>query len=231
MISEQTKQRAIDAADVYDVLSDFLPELRRKGSNYQCCCPFHSEKTPSFIVSPSRNRYHCFSCHKSGDAIEFLREHENMSFSEAIEYICRKYSIPVEYDKRERTQEEIDRSLKKEALLIALTVVQEFYVEQLQADTPEAAKARRYAYARWGEQYCKEFGVGYAPQSSQALLDYAKKRCLSIPLLMEAGVIAKGDNGEYAFMRQRVTLPIRGDWGKVIAWSGRYILNFSSKST
>ncbi|MCM1354121.1 MAG: CHC2 zinc finger domain-containing protein, partial [Bacteroides sp.] len=161
MISESTKQRAIDAADVYDVLSDFLPDLKRKGSDYQCSCPFHSERTPSFHVNPARNRYHCFSCGKDGDAIQFLRDHENMSFSEAIEYICRRYSIPVEYDKRERTQDEIDRTQKKESILVALAVVQEFYVEQLQADSPEAAKARHYAYGRWGEQYCKEFGVGY----------------------------------------------------------------------
>lgn len=223
MISESTKQRAIEAADVYDVLSDFLPELRKKGGVYTCCCPFHSERTPSFTVNPARNRWFCFGCQKGGDAVEFLREHQNMSFSEAIEYLCRKYSIPIEYEKRGRSQEEIDLSRKKESMLIALEIVQQFFVGQLQADTDEARKARLYAYGRWGEEYCKEFGVGYAPQSSQLLLDFARKRALSIPMLIEAGVIAKGDNGEYAFLRQRVTLPIRGNWGKVIAWTGRYI--------
>lgn len=221
MISESTKQRAIEAADVYDVLSDFLPELRKKGGVYTCCCPFHSERTPSFTVNPARNRWFCFGCQKGGDAVEFLREHQNMSFSEAIEYLCRKYSIPIEYEKRERSQEEIDLSRKKESMLIALEIVQQFFVGQLQADTDEARKARLYAYGRWGEEYCKEFGVGYAPQSSQLLLDFARKRALSIPMLIEAGVIAKGDNGEYAFLRQRVTLPIRGNRGKVIAWTGR----------
>lgn len=223
MISEYTKQRAIDAADVYDVLSDFLHDLRKKGSSYTCCCPFHSERSASFTVNPARNRWHCFGCGKSGDSVEFLREHENMSFSEAIEYLCRKYSIPIEYEKKERTQEETELHKKKESMLIALSIVQEFFVEQLQADTAEAQQARSYAYGRWGEEYCKEFGVGYAPKSSQPLLDFVKKRALSIPLLIEAGVISTSERGEYAFMRERVTLPIRGDWGKVIAWTGRYI--------
>lgn len=223
MISEQTKQRAIDAADVYDVLSDFLPDLRKKGSVYTCCCPFHSERTPSFTVNPTRNRWHCFGCGKGGDAIEFLREHQNMSFSEAIEHLCRKYAITIEYDSKERSQEEIDLARKKESLLIAIAAVQEFFVAKLQEHTAEAAKAREYAYGRWGEEYCKEFGIGYAPQSSQPLLDFVNSRALPIPLLIEAGVITKGERGEYAFMRQRLTIPIRGDWGKVIAWTGRYI--------
>lgn len=223
MISEYTKQRAIDAAEVHDVLSDFLHDLRKNGTVYKCCCPFHSERTPSFTVNPARNRWHCFGCGKGGDSVEFLREHQNMSFSEAIEYLCRKYSIPIEYEKKERTQEETDRFKKKESLLIALSIVQEFFVEQLQADSAEAQQARSYAYGRWGEDYCKEFGVGYAPKSSQPLFDFVKKRALPLPLLIEAGVISNGERGEYAFMRQRVTLPIRGDWGKVIAWTGRYI--------
>ena len=223
MLTDSTVQRAIDAADVYDILSDFLPDLRKKGSVYTCCCPFHGERTPSFTVNPTRNNWHCFGCGKGGDAVQFLREHQNMDFPQAIEYICRKYGINIEYEKKERSQEEQDLSRKKESMLIALAVVQEFYIEQFNADTSEAAKAREYAFSRWGEEYCKEFGIGYAPQSSQLLLDFVKKRCLSLPLLIEAGVISQGDRGDYAFMRQRVTLPIRGDWGKIIAWTGRYI--------
>ena len=187
MISETTVQRAIDAAEVYDILSDFLPDLRKKGSVYTCCCPFHSERTPSFTVNPARNRWHCFGCDKGGDAIEFLKEHQNMSFSDAIEYICRKYGINIEYEKKERSQEEQDLSRKKESMLIALAAIQEFYVAQFNADNPEAAKAREYAFGRWGDEYCKEFGIGYAPQSSQPLLDFIKKRCLSLPLLIDAG--------------------------------------------
>lgn len=223
MLSKSTIQRAIDAVDVYDILSEFLPDLRKRGSVYTCCCPFHSEKTPSFTVTPSRNRWKCFSCNKGGDAIQFLQDQQNMSFSEAIEFICRKYGINIEYEKKERTKEEADAYKKNESMLIALSVIQEFYVAQFNADNPEAAKAREYAYGRWGEEFCKEFGVGYAPSESRLLLDFAKAKQLSIPLLIEAGVIATGERGDYAFMRQRVTLPIRGDWGKIIAWTGRYI--------
>lgn len=223
MISDSTKQKAIDAAEVYDVLSDFLPDLRKKGAVYTCCCPFHGERTPSFTVNPARNRWHCFGCGRDGDVIDFLRDNENMSFSDAIEYLCKKYGILIEYEKKERSPEEIDLSRKKESILIALQTVQDFFVEQFNADTPEAANARQYAYGRWGEQYCREFGVGYAPQSSRLLLDFARSKALSIDLLKEVGVIATGDKGDYAFLRQRVTLPVRGDWGKIIAWTGRYL--------
>lgn len=84
MISESTKQRVLDAADVHDVLSDFL-DLKKKGARYECCCPFHNERTPSFSVNPARNRWHCFGCGEDGDAVAFLMKHQNMTFSEALE--------------------------------------------------------------------------------------------------------------------------------------------------
>lgn len=224
MIDEYCKERIIDAADVVDVLSDFIPDLKKKGSLYWACCPFHSERTPSFAVNPVRNRYRCYSCGRGGDAVQFLMEHEGMSFTEALQYIARKYNIEVKYVRdRERTQEDIDRARKKESALIALDTVQRFFVAQLNADNPEAAKAREYAYGRWGKEYCNEVGIGYAPVSSQPLLDEIKRSCLSLELLKELGVVASGDKGDYAFMRERVTIPIRGDWNKIIAWTGRYI--------
>lgn len=100
--------------------------------------------------------------------------------------------------------------------------MQSFFVEQLQADTPEAVNARNYAYGRWGEEFCKEKGIGYAPKGT-ALLEWCKRRALSEPLLKELGIVCDGDNGRYAMFRDRVTIPICNRWGKPIAFTARYI--------
>ena len=223
MIEQSVIDSIKDAADVYDVLSDFLHDLRKKGSTYECCCPFHGEKTPSFKVNPSCNSWHCFGCGKGGDAIAFLMEHQHMSYSEALEWLANKYHIQVKYVRKEQTQDEIDTAKHKESMLIALNQVQAFYVQQFNADNDEARKARHYAYSRWGEEYCKEVGIGYAPISSQPLLEYIKRNCLSLDILKELGVISTGEKGDYAFMRERITIPVCNEWGKIVAWTARYL--------
>ena len=104
MIDQLTIDRIFAAADIVDVVSDFVP-LRRQGANYQACCPFHSEKTPSFVVSPSKGVFKCFGCGKGGNAVTFVMEHESMSYVDALKYLGRKYNIEVH--EKERTPEEI----------------------------------------------------------------------------------------------------------------------------
>ena len=222
MISEQTKQRIIDAADVQDVLSDFL-DLKKKGTRYECCCPFHSERTPSFSVNPRTNRWHCFGCGADGDSIEFLMRHQNMSFPEALEWLAKRYHIEVRYDRKEQSEQELEESRRRESAFAALDAVQRFYVEQFNTDNPEAEAARRYAYDRWGEDFCKESGIGYAPKGN-LLIGYAKQKGLSMQLLIDLGVIRKGEDGnEYVLLRERVTIPIRNRWRRVVAFTARYI--------
>ncbi len=229
MISAYTKQKVLDTADVYDVLSEFL-ELKKTGGRYQCCCPFHQERSPSFSVNPARNRWHCFGCGEDGDAISFLMKHQNMSFSDALVWLAKRYHIEIKYDRSERSEAEQEAAKKREAILIVLDSVQKFFVEQLYADTTEAEAARQYAFARWGEEFCKENSIGYAPRASATLLDYAGKKGLSMPLLYEVGIVANGEKGDYAFFRERITIPIRDRWGKAIAFTARYIGNDHDKA-
>lgn len=222
MISEYTVQRVLDAADCKDVVGDFL-DLRRKGANYTACCPFHSERTPSFIVSPSRNRWHCYGCDRGGDAVAFLQQHQTLSFPEAVQWLAKRYGIEVKYDKNARTEAEVQEARRREAMIAALEAVQRFFTEQLAADSPEAEAARRYAFSRWPEDFCKDAGIGFAPKSSQPLFDYISRKGLNPEPLLELGVIAEGDRGRYAHFRERITIPIRNRWGKVIAFTARYV--------
>jgi len=106
MIPQETVNRILDAAQIVDVVGDFVT-LKKRGANHMACCPFHNEKTPSFVVSPSKGIYKCFGCGKSGTAVGFVMEHENMSYTEALKYLARKYHIEV-VEKEETAEEEIE---------------------------------------------------------------------------------------------------------------------------
>lgn len=223
MISEYSKQRIIDAVDVYDVLSEFL-DLKKKGSRYECCCPFHDERTPSFSVNPKTNRWHCFGCGEDGDAIEFLMRHQRMTFPDALEWLAKRYHIEVKYDRKELSDEQQLEAKKRESMWALLRSVEQFFIEQFNADTPEAQAARSYAYNRWDEQFCKEKGIGYAPKG-RAFIDHFGNNTYNQDLLRELGLIVDGENGSYAQFRDRITIPIRNRWGKTIAFTARYVGN------
>ena len=127
-ITEQCKQRVIDAADVHGVISDFI-QLHKKGAGFWACCPFHGEKSPSFYVNPARNRFHCFGCGEGGDAVAFLMKHQNMTFQQAIEWLARKYNIEVRYESKEQSQQERDDAKHRESLFFAVAEVQKFFIE------------------------------------------------------------------------------------------------------
>ena len=221
MITDYCKQRILDAADCYTVISDFV-DLKKRGSVYVGHCPFHNERSPSFTVFPNSNRFKCFGCQKSGDAVEFLMEHQNLSFPEALEWLAKRFNIEVKYEKRERTQEEIDKGKHREALIAAAQGAHNFFLERFAANDPEAIAARAYAEGRWGADFCKEKEIGFAPRG-RAFLDYAKAKCLNWQALRELSLIDEGNNGQYAFFRERITMPIRNPWGKLIGFTARYL--------
>lgn len=225
MIDESTVKQVHDRADIIDVVTRYGIDLQRRGANYMACCPFHNERTPSFIVSPSRNTYHCFSCGVHGDAIDFVMRLDNKTYSEAIEHIANMFGIQVMHNERQQTAEEKEKAMRRESMIIATGRVQEWFTSQLQADTEAAAKARQYAYARWGEDYCKEVGIGFAPGEWDALPEYCRKNCLDEILLQEAGLLRFSEKSKklYSFFRERVTIPITDRWGKVIGFTARYI--------
>ncbi|MDE6006594.1 MAG: DNA primase [Muribaculaceae bacterium] len=221
-------QRTIEAVhdlSIVDVIEGYNIQLKRSGSNHVCCCPFHSERTPSFSISRRLNIGKCFSCGKGGGPVKFAMEYEGLTYREAIEALAKAHNIPLEYEKDERTDEQISAEKKREALRIALDVAQEFFVEQFNADNEEAAAAREYAYSRWDKEYCKMLGIGYAPKNSKAFLDFINKRAIDINLLLEVGLVGRSKETKqlYAMLRQRVTLPVRNRTRSLVTYSARYI--------
>lgn len=222
MIPESVIDQIRLRADISSVVGDYC-DLRKKGSRLTCCCPFHEEKTPSFFVDVNRNTYHCFGCGEHGSPIDFVMKMDNLNFVEAVRKLAGKYGIYIEEEEDIRTNEEREKSKKREALQVLYAHVQKYYIGELFRETPEAKKALAYATSRWDEQFCKETGIGFAPKSWQGLIDFAKKNSLSTELLIEVGLVKPSEkNGRlYDFFRERLMIPIRDKDGRVIGYTAR----------
>lgn len=222
MISQKTIDAVLDAERIYDVVKDFV-ELRRSGSGWVGLCPFHSERTPSFHVDPRRNIYKCFSCGEGGHAVRFLMENRNMSYPDAIRHIAGLYNIPVEETPRTLTDEQRKAAIQRENALIALEAVQQFFEELLIAKAPAARKACAYASNRWTLEYCRDNGIGYAPYPKE-FFEFVKQKGVNFEALLDIGMVRKKEDGHYSFMfANRVTIPIRDRFGRVIAYTARSI--------
>ena len=223
MISEATISK-VRGIDIEEVLKPYV-SLKRKGSSLVGLCPFHSEKTPSFTVSPGKGLYHCFGCNRGGDAISFIMEKENLSFTDAATFIAKQHGIVVEYVEEERSEEEAAEGRHKESLLIALEHVQKFFYDSLRKTGDlESRQARDYVYGRWPEETCSVAGIGYAPKDGSLFIDYCRRTAISEDILFELGLLRSSeDGGAYAMFRQRIMMPVRDRWGRIIAYTARYI--------
>ena len=226
MIDKKTIDRVKDSADIVKTISEYYQiPLKKKGNKYWCCCPFHGERTASFSVSDVRNQYYCFGCKESGDSISFVQKMEGCSYPEAIEFLANKLGITVYHTGREQSEEEKRKDARKTELQTAIGAVQDFFVKCLDADTAEAKKARDYAFNRWGEEYCREIGIGYAPSGWDDLRDYAEKAGIDQKALLDVEILRQKEEGKkpYPFFRDRVTIPIRNRSGFIVAFTARYI--------
>lgn len=224
MISESTINKVRELS-IEDVLEPYV-RLSRKGSTLMGICPFHEERTGSFSVSPEKNLFHCFSCNRGGDAITFIMEKENLSFMETIEFLARRHNIPIEYVEGQN-KEQTAKIRHKETLLATLSHVQDFFVGSLlMPDSDESRLARKYVYGRWSEEFCSVAGIGYAPRDGEVFMEFCRTKGLEEDVLFELGLLRRGDDGHvYAMFRHRIMIPIRNRWGRIIAYTARYIGN------
>ncbi|MGN0190807.1 MAG: DNA primase [Candidatus Cryptobacteroides sp.] len=220
MIPRETVEKVLDAAQIVDVVGDFV-DLKRRGANWIACCPFHNEKTPSFSVSPAKGIFKCFGCGKAGTAVEFVMEHESMTFPEAIRYLAKKYHIEV--NEKEETPEDIAKMQHRESLMVVSAFAGDFFRRALRE--PEGM-AIAYEYfngkRRLEESTIEKYGLGWAPQSRDRLAKEALAAGYKSDYLVETGLCIKRDDGTLVDrFFDRVIFPIHSVTGQVIAFGGR----------
>ena len=215
---------------IQDVIALYA-KLERSGGKYKCCCPLHNEKTASLIINSAANTWHCFGCGEGGDAIAFIQKKEGLSFPDAIRFLAKKFNIYIEEDARVRTQEEKESDQLREAMLSVYSTVQRYFSANLHNQDEESRTAYQYAVNRWGNKFVEEAGIGYAYNSFNHLLAFAKQSAISTKLLSQMGLIKTNDKGNtYDFFRGRIMIPIRDRYGRIIAYTARTLSEDSKES-
>ena len=219
MIPQDTVNKILDAAQIVDVVGDFVT-LKKRGSNYQACCPFHNEKTPSFSVSPSKGIYKCFGCGKSGTAVGFVMEHENMTYVEALKYLAKKYNIEVV--EKEETAEDIANRQRHESLLLVSEYAGKFFHDSLQTPDGQAIAYQYFRSRGLEDATINKYGLGWAPVSRKAFAEAARAAGYKEEFLIETGLCMKYDDGHLVDrFFDRVMFPIHSQSGRIIAFGGR----------
>ncbi|QJD78719.1 DNA primase [Spirosoma rhododendri] len=226
-IPEETVERIRQASDILEVINDFV-SLKKRGSNYIACCPFHNEKTPSFNVNPVRQIYKCFGCGKAGDAVRFVMDIENIGYGEALRYLAKKYGVEIE--EQEQTPEELLRQNERESLLIALNFAKTYFQELMQKTDEGKSIGLSYFRERgFTNPTIDAFELGYSLDQWDGLLQEGTKRGYNPDMLEKAGLIlrkeAEGGGKAKTFdrFRGRVMFPIHNVSGRVIAFGARIL--------
>lgn len=221
MIDQQTIDKIYDATQIEEVVGDFV-SLRRRGVNMIGHCPFHNEKTPSFIVSPAKGIFKCFGCGKGGNAVHFLMEHEQISYYEALKQLAKKYHIEVV--EKELTQEEKQAKDNRESMLLVNQYAQQYFTETLHQHKEGKAVGMSYFIHRgFRMDMIEKFQLGYALAHKTAFTETAIRLGYQKDFLVKTGLTIEGDNYVGDRFRGRVIFPIHSLSGKVIGFGGRIL--------
>jgi DNA primase len=224
MIPQETVQQIIHAADIVDVVNDYV-SLKKRGANMIACCPFHNEKTPSFYVSPSKQIYKCFGCGKGGDSVRFVMDLDGLSYPEALRTLAKKYGIEIQ--EREITDEELQAQNEKDSLYLVLDFAKGYYQQQLFESEEGRSIGLSYFKERgFTENTLKTFDLGYSPDGWNTFTEHAIKKGYTIDTLEKAGLsIIKEGKDPIDRFRGRVMFPIHSVSGKPIAFGARILKN------
>lgn len=219
-ISQSTISQIQSAVDIVDVVSDFV-SLKRKGTSWQACCPFHNEKTPSFSVSPAKGIFHCFGCHKAGNAVTFVMEAEKCSYPEALRYLAKKYHIEIAEEVI--TDAQAEKQSLRESLLIALNFAKDRFVDTMKnTDEGQGLGLSYFKERGFNLHTIDKFELGYSKDDWQDLENAAIEKGFSKEILEKAGLIIKKEDGKtYDRFRGRVMFPIHNLAGKVVGFGAR----------
>ncbi len=222
MIDQATIDRILDAAQIVDVVSEFVT-LRKRGVNYVGLCPFHNEKTPSFSVSPAKGLCKCFSCGKGGNVVHFIMEHEQMSYYEALKYLAKKYGIEIK--ERELTNEEKAAQSTRESMFIVNNFARDYFQEILK-NNPEGRNIGMSYFRQRGfrDDIIEKFQLGYSMETRDAFAKEALKKGYKKEFLVKTGLCLESEDGRvYDRFWGRVMFPVHTLSGKVVAFGGRVL--------
>tara|TARA_B100000902_G_scaffold400057_1_gene475316 strand:- start:7536 stop:9419 length:1884 start_codon:yes stop_codon:yes gene_type:complete len=224
MIPKETIDLIFESSKIEEVIADYLPDLKKKGTNYWACCPFHNEKTPSFSVSPSKGIYKCFGCGKGGNVVNFIMDHEGLSYPESLKELAKKYNIEIEDVKL--SPEQIAISNKKESVYLISKYANNFFQNQLWETNEGKLIGLSYLRNRkFSENIIKQFELGYSPEIKNALIKQATKDSYEKDFLIESGLAIINKNSEVDRFNNRIIFPIHNSSGKIIGFGGRSIKN------
>lgn len=221
MIDHVTIERIIDAAEISDVVSDFVT-LRKRGVNQLGLCPFHNEKTPSFTVSSAKGIFKCFGCGKGGNSVNFIMEHENLTYPEALKWLAKKYHIDI--IEKEETEEQKQQKDDRESMMIVSSYAQKYFTRFLWDENEGRTIGLSYFRERsFRDDILKKFEVGFAPDGKTPFTEAAQKEGYKIDYLEKTGLTIVRDDWQRDRFSGRVMFPIHNLAGRVIAFGGRIL--------
>ncbi|MBO5814294.1 MAG: DNA primase [Alistipes sp.] len=222
MIDRATIDRIFAAADIVDIINDYVT-LKRKGTNYQACCPFHNEKTPSFVVSPAKGVFKCFGCGKGGNAVTFVMEHENVTYPEALKIVAKKYGIEVQ--EKELTPEEQQRNDNRESMFALNSWAADYFVHYMHHEAEGMSIGMPYFRQQRGftDATIKKFGLGFCPSRGDKMSKDAMAAGYREEFLTATGLAIKreSDGSLHDRFYDRVMFPVHNISGRVVAFGGR----------
>lgn len=223
MIDDLTRERILDAANIVEVVSDFV-SLRKRGVNFLGLCPFHSDRNPSFYVSPAKNLCKCFSCGEGGSPVHFIMKIEQLSYTDALRYLARKYGIEIQ--ERELTEEEKKLKSDRESMFILNDFANKFFKENLH-NTIEGQTIGMSYFRHRGirPETIQKFQLGYAPEEKSAFSNEAVRKGFKTEYLTNTGLSIQYENNKvlYDRFRGRVIFPVQTASGKIVAFGGRIL--------
>jgi len=228
MIDRATIERILDAAQIVDVVQEFVP-LKKRGVNYLGLCPFHNEKTPSFTVSPTKEIFKCFGCGKVGNSVNFVMEHEHLTYPEALKYLAKKYNIEIV--EKELTQEEIDKQNERESLLVVTAYASRQFTENLfQSDEGISVGLSYFKERGFRQDTLKKFEVGYCFDKRDGFTKKALEDGYKQDFIVKTGLSVQHEDRIFDRFRSRIMFPIHSLSGQVLGFGGRILKNESKSA-
>ncbi len=220
MIDQATIDKIFDAAHIEEVVGDYVT-LKKRGANYMACCPFHSEKTPSFVVSPAKNIFKCFGCGKAGNPVTFVMEHETLGYVDALKLLAKKYNIEVK--ERELSPEEQQHNNDRESMMVTAAYAQDYFSKTLHTHADGKNIGMPYFAERgFTQKTIEKFQLGYCLDSRAAFSNTALRDGYKKEFLVKTGLSIERDNGDLVDrFYGRVMFPIHSLSGRVIGFGGR----------